>query len=216
MLRLACFPAILLSAGFLTVVPPEARLTRRILFVVDTSGSMRGDKFGQACSAVLKVAEQPVDEVEIAVLAFNHGTRRWTGVPEKGIPPGWAALPSLHATQAAAGFLAQGGAGGDTQVISALREALAEKRDELSIVLVTDGLFVREKTEDVIQALKTGQEERVKNKLKPAVLLVYGIGGEMEVLRELGKIGHGGYLREVDAADLALPAAIPAIQGTVR
>ena len=216
MLRLACFPAIILAAGFVQVVTPEARLTRRIVFVVDTSGSMRGDKFGKACSAVLRVAEQPVDEVEIAVIAFNHDTRRWPGIPEEGIPPGWAALPSLQATQAAAAFLAQRGAGGDTQVISALSQALAEPRDELSVVLVTDGLFVREKTEDVLKALEEGQKQRVKKNLKPAVLLVYGIGSEAEVLRKLGKQGRGGYLREVDEADLALPAATPAIQGTVR
>ncbi|MEZ6185319.1 MAG: VWA domain-containing protein [Planctomycetota bacterium] len=216
MLRLACFPAVFLVAGFLTVVQPEARLTRRIVFVVDTSGSMRGNKFGQACSAVLRVAQQPVDEVEIALIAFNHDTRRWPGVPEEGIPPGWAALPSLQATESAAAFLAQRGAGGDTQVITALRQALAEPRDELSIVLVTDGLFVREKTEDVLKAFEDGQKERAKKKLAPAVLLVYGIGRESDVLRELGTRGRGGYLREVDDADLLLPTIAPAIQGTVR
>ena len=59
------------------VVPAQARVTKRVLFVVDTSGSMRGGKFEAAADALVRILEQPVDEVEFGVLAFSNRPHRW-------------------------------------------------------------------------------------------------------------------------------------------
>lgn len=209
-----------LLSGLVMVVEPQARLTKRVLFVVDVSGSMRGDKLGAACAAVLSALQQPVDEMEIAVIAFNDQPRRWPGIPEeaeagqgRAIPKGWAGLPSQEAVQAAEKFLGELGAGGDTQVIPALREALAEPRDELSLVLVSDGIFQREAPDDVLAALEAGQNERDERELGRAVLMVYGVGSESGVLRRLGESGRGGYLRE---PLLTLPQPLAPVQGSLR
>lgn len=206
-----------LLSGLVMVVEPQARLTKRVLFVVDVSGSMRGDKLGAACAAVLSALQQPVDEMEIAVIAFNDQPRRWPGIPEeaegRSIPKGWAGLPSQEAVQAAEKFLGELGAGGDTQVIPALREGLAEPRAELSLVLVSDGIFQREAPDDVLAALEAGQKERDERELGRAVLMVYGVGSESGVLRRLGESGRGGYLRE---PLMTLPQPMAPVQGSLR
>lgn len=207
-----------LLSGLVVVIQPQERLTKRILFVVDVSGSMRGDKFTTACAAVLKVTEQPVDEVEIAVLAFNEDASRWPGIPEdhptRPVPAHWAALPSAHAVEAASAFLAETGAGGDTLVIPALRAALAEPRDELSIVLVSDGIFQREDATDILGVVQQAQAARAEQGLGHAVLMAYGVGSESPVLRQLGQAGRGGYIRE----QTQRPAfdAAGGVQGTWR
>lgn len=194
-------------SGIVTVVEPKERLSKRILFVVDVSGSMQGDKFAAACAAVNGAFQQPVDELEIAVLAFNDTTTRWKGIPEAGenpVPEGWAALPSQDAVEDASRFLAEVGADGDTLVIPALREALEEARSELSIVLVTDGIFQRETGDEVLTALQEGQAQRQERGQGPALLMVYGVGSESEVLSRLAREGKGGYMRET------LPSIDPA------
>ena len=188
-----------LLSGLVMVVEPQARLTKRVVFVVDVSGSMRGDKLGAACTAVMTALQQPVDEMEIAVIAFNDQPRRWPGIPEEGerkVPKGWAALPSQDAVKAAEKFLGELGAGGDTQVSPALREGLAEPRDDLSLVLVSDGIFQRESPDEVMAAFESGQKQREERELGRAVLMVYGVGSESGVLRRLAEGGRGGYLRE--------------------
>jgi von Willebrand factor type A domain len=197
------------------VVPAQTRVTKRLLFVVDTSGSMRGGKFEAAAEALVRILEQPVDEVEFGVLAFSNQTRRWEGIPEpdlaRPVPEGWAGLPSLEAIEAAAGFVGDQGANGDTFVIPALEEALAEERDQLSVVLVTDGIFQREDSEQILAAVSAAQEQRRERGLGEAVLVVYGVGGDLRILRSLGEVGLGGFYREVPDRQGIRPA--PPIQG---
>lgn len=199
LLVVACALLVAVLADLITVVEPQARLTKRIMFVVDVSGSMRGDKLGAACAAVTGALQQPVDEMEIAVIAFNDQPRRWPGIPEDGerrVPAGWAALPSQDAVREAEKFLAGLGAEGNTLVVPALQAALAEERKELSLVLVSDGIFQQESEDEVADALEAGQKKREERELGRAVLLVYGVGSEAGVLRRLGTAGRGGYLRE--------------------
>ena len=206
-----------LLTGLVVVVQPQERLTKRILFVVDVSGSMRGDKFTKACEAVLRITEQPVDEVQIGVLAFNEVPSRWRGIPEehptRPVPVHWAALPSAHAVESASAFLAETGAGGDTLVIPALQAALGEPRDQLSIVLVSDGIFQREDASDILGAVRKGQAARVERGVGQAIVMAYGVGSESPVLKQLGQVGRGGYIRERTVRPAFDPSGI---QGTWR
>lgn len=185
------------------VVAPQARLTPRVLFVVDVSGSMKGPEFTRALTAVRSIAAQPVDQLEFAVLAFNDGVYRWEGHPDADAPPKWACAPSEDAVRAAEDWLSEQGAEGDTLVIPALAAALAEERDTLSVVLVTDGGFYRETQTAVLEALTSGQKARVDRGLDEAVVVVYGVGSRTRpVLEELGKVGKGGYWQEEEELEL--------------
>jgi Mg-chelatase subunit ChlD len=202
-------------------VQPRTPITRRVLFVVDRSGSMHGDQFGRALACVHDMFEHASDELEVGLLAFNDATARWPGRPEpdkpRPVPQGWAALPSDEAVEAANAWLEELGAGGDTLVIPALREALAEPREQLSIVLVSDGLFGRERTDDIMATLSLGQQSRERQGLGPAIVGVYGLGPAQKILALLGDEGQGGYVREdlpPEEDDLGPPPPLPPTTGT--
>ncbi len=192
-------------------VAPTAPITRRVLFVVDRSGSMHGDHFSRALRAVRDLIEHPTDDLEVALIAFNDGAIRWPGKPEeapRNVPAGWAALPSDTVVAEAEGWLEALGAGGDTLVIPALRAALGERRAELSIVLVSDGLFGRERTDDILGVISGAQAEREAAGLGHAIVAVYGLGPNQKVLCRIGEVGRGGYIRE----DVPLDDDVEALQ----
>ncbi len=201
MLRLALLflvaPTLCAAVTLNEVVPAQSRLTPRVLFVVDVSGSMKGPEFTRALGAVRTIAGQPVDQLEFGVIAFNDGVHRWSGIAGDDLPPGWAVAPSQDAVQQAEDWLGNLGAQGDTLVVPAIASALAEQRDKLSVVLVTDGGFYRETQNAVVTALRTGQKARADKGLGEAVVLVYGVGSRVRpVLEAVGKEGQGGYWQE--------------------
>ncbi len=196
------------------VVPAQVPLSKRVLFVVDVSGSMAGMKFDRASQAVLEIAGQPVDEMEIGLIAFDNHPSRWPGIPEEGVegrpgvPKGWAALPSQEAVDDASTWLRKINPTGGTRAIPAMEAALAEDRNQLSIVLVTDGQFYQETSAKILAAVKEAQKRRVDKGLGRAVVLVYGVGDTHSILEELGKRGHGGFYRNPDAPPVPEPVLL--------
>lgn len=199
-------------------VDAQLPMTRRMLFVVDRSGSMHGDHFHRALNAVTALLEHPTDDLEVGVIAFNDATLRWPGKPEpdraKPVPPGWASLPSEEAITSANRWLEELGAGGDTLIMPALRDALGEQRKELSIVLVTDGLFGRERTSEIHALIAGLQQDREEKGLDRAVIGVYGLGAPQKILYEIAEMGRGGYLREEAPPEMEEEA--PAMMPTKR
>lgn len=199
------------------MVPPQARLSKRIVMVVDTSGSME-DEIAPVIHSIIKIAGQPVDEMEIALVAFRgdhdwkhrctswdkkycHAVacswRRWKGVPEKGIPRGWARLPSVTAVGVAAGWIRRIGADGSTDPTQAMYRVLMEPRGQLSVVLISDGLWCHP---PVVEAIEIAQAERVRRGHGRAVIATYGIGKKAPMqfsLYEVGRSGHGGFWVQV-------------------
>lgn len=194
----------LLLAAPREVVAPSERLTDRVLFVVDASGSMHGTEFGVALRAVRSIAGQPVDALEFGIIAFSDVPSRWPGLAADGedLPAGWAACPSSEAVDRAEEWLSEHGADGDTRAIPALRMALEEQRDRLSVVLVTDGGFYSETEAAIVAAVEAAQVRREELGLGRAVLLVYGVGLRTKpVLEALGSSGRGGYFHEDTTRD---------------
>lgn len=191
-----------LLLALVCAVEPAERLTSRIVFLVDVSGSMKGPKIDRAIDAVVGpegIARQAGDQLEIAVVSFASEVQRWPGVPEEGVPADWAGLPSDDALVAARGWLeGQGSDGCSTDLCPALRLALAEERDELSLVIVTDGVL--SDADAVLGVLREGQAARVARGLKPAVVAVWGVDGDEPILREIGQAGRGGFFHEEGAA----------------
>jgi Mg-chelatase subunit ChlD len=177
---------------------PTARPTNRVLFVFDKSGSMRGDRFAEALNLATFILRQAFDGWEASVLAFNDEQHRWPGIPEpdaaRPIPPNWAAFPSEHAVQSMMEYISDLGAKGDTLVIPALRTALRENRDNLSIIIVSDGIFQKENSDDVMRAIAENQTWREEQGLGKALIMAVSVVNRprpiMQRVAETSTLGH--------------------------
>ena len=172
------------------VVRASSRFSKHVLFVCDVSASMYGRPFDSALSAFKMVASQPVDDMQVSVIAFSDTITRWA--PSKKTK--WAKLPSKTHVKAADKWLRRQGPGGGTNVVPAMELALKETTGPLTIVLVTDGIF-SEDDDDVVKAITKGQAARKKAKKSQAVISVLGIGTKRAILERIAKDGKGGYYR---------------------
>lgn len=171
--------------AIITVVAPTERMTRRIMLVVDHSGSMRGH-YDEALSAVREIAEQPTDELTLGCIAFSGQTTSFGK---------WVSLPSAEGLNELSQWLQTRAPHGETFVIPALTQALAEPHRDLSVVLVSDGVFTREGTTAIVEAIESAQLKRVKHGHGRAVIAVYGIGHRKATLEAIAEAGKGGYFR---------------------
>jgi hypothetical protein len=193
------------AGDLVTVVTPEAPVTKRILFVVDVSGSM-GDnsKIIDAIACVNTATQQPVDDMEIAVMAFSDGVSRWQWTEEavEGHPiaPNWARMPSEKVSEASQFWLRSLGASGNTYATYALNLALHEPVKELTIVVLSDGIFC-DAPGSVLLTIDAGQAWRESNDLGRALIVtvavaapdfVTGIRGAHPDMATLGTKGGGG------------------------
>jgi hypothetical protein len=174
------------------------RMTKRLIFVYDCSGSMNKNDLRNALNFVRGVMMQPLDEFEFGIIAFDGQTYRWGGIPEPKqtppVPPNWAALPSQIAIEKATQWLQNLNDNGSTEVIPALNIALRENRDDLSIVVVSDGGFHAESTKSILEAIKQGQAWRKKSKLKRAHIMAVGVDDSAnDALSKIGEEGGLGY-----------------------
>jgi hypothetical protein len=171
------------------------RMTKRLLFLFDCSGSMNVTDLKIAIDFVKSVMMQPLDEFEIGVLAFDGDTYRWPGIPEPTttppIPKGWASLPSNPAVKKVASWLLKCSNDGNTLLIPALNKALKEKRSDLSIIIVSDGGF-HDSLGGILDAIKNGQKWRIKNKLKRVNIMTVGVDEHPN--KNLVAIGANGKL----------------------
>lgn len=201
------------------IVEPKTPVTKRVMFLLDRSGSMHGNALSMAVNALLDISEQNVDEFDIALIAFNDSLARWPGIPGSGTPRGWASMPSDKALQNMKEWVNNFNASSNTHLIPALIRALSEQRDELTIIIISDGQF-NDPTPNtvppiamILNTIAVGQQERAKMGFQPANIICYGIGPINENLRVIGALG-GGYFCQVpppEEEELVLPG-LPNIQ----
>jgi Mg-chelatase subunit ChlD len=175
------------AATLVKVVAPERELTRNVIVIVDTSGSMSGRRIGAAISAVGMLMRRPEESYQLKLVAFRDKVHVW--------PRGWVEMPSPGSLEAAQRWLAslggEYGAAGETFVTPAIRLALQEEREDLSIVLISDGSFTFGGGL-VNLSFEVGQKLRRERKLGEAVLMCIGIGRSHPHLEALGRMGKGG------------------------
>jgi Mg-chelatase subunit ChlD len=184
------------------VVKGESRLTKRVILVIDVSGSMKSEnRIGRAMQVVKHVMGQPVDDLEVAVITFSSNMERWVGVPEPEtdppVPYGWARLPSATALASAQTWVATRDSAG-TEPNSALEAAIKEARDEVSVVFITDGDFAGE---SCVKAFREAQKARKDAGRCEAPVLVYGVGtgvAKRDHLATIGKEGGVGFYVDKD------------------
>lgn len=195
------------------IVNPTSPMTTKIAFIVDTSGSMdNGGRVEKAITFAQSIMGARTDELLVALLAFKDDYKRWPGVPHNGVgpapPKGWTYFPGVPQLESAQKWLTAQGATGGTNPSGALREVLAEKIIDLTIVLITDGDDF-----DVDKFKKTiadGQRLREKQKLGKAVIFIVGTGSRAEKHKHLQDVGksEGGGLFVIRKPELIVPEPI--------
>ena len=106
-------------------------VAKDVFFVLDTSGSMRGDKLAQAKRAARYVLQNLNSEDRFSIVTFSTGIRLY----EDG-------LKRAAEAERAYPFISELQAGGGTNISRALEEALAQTQRgrPQSIIFLTDGL----------------------------------------------------------------------------
>ena len=121
--------------GLLTIVPPEApdsAIDRDLIILLDVSGSMSGHPIAQAKRVVARLIESLGENDRLEMIAFAHkperGRRRPVQLTRRERTRAFEWLESLSA-------------GGGTEMVSAIHDALAPLRSEAQrqVVIVTDG-----------------------------------------------------------------------------
>ena len=192
-LALLSAPA-LAGAELIEVVPWQARMSKRVLFVVDCSGSMEDHEFGLALKRVEALATQNFDEWDMGVIGFDSVAHRWPGVPEKGVAKGWARLPSADAVQQATAWLRGVGTGGLTHGTAAFTAALSDPMHDLTVVVLTDGEFNGPTDRSLAATIKALQARRSQ----PAQILFLAYSGVATRLPKLAQDVGAGLYRDED------------------
>ena len=123
--------------GLLTVVPPlapEATVARDLIVMLDVSGSMMGKPIDRAKQLAIRLIGSLSETDRLEMVAFAHRPQRWQPRPVEA---------SLEARREAVRWVEGLTAGGGTEMVSAIKEALNPVRPEAQrqVVLVTDGLI---------------------------------------------------------------------------
>jgi len=198
--ELAEGPALSGAEGFfLLLVAPAVEveqdrvIPRDVILVLDTSGSMEGEKIEQAQEALIHVLEHLNEEDRFNVIAFSTGLQQYA----RGLRPASEA-------REAAGWVKRLEAVGGTDINRALLEALAQV-DERSTVLIflTDGLPTEGVTE--IEQILANVEAAASQSADGVRLFPFGVGDDvntilLDTLAEQHR-GATGYVRPDERID---------------
>ena len=156
------------------LVPPEVA---SVVYVIDCSSSMSGDRFNRVARGVIDAVSQMSDQQQFAVLLFNTVAMQIDG---GGLIPATAANRQVLATQ-----LSQVMPVGGTDPTDALLIALQMKPE--TMVVFSDGEFDRSIVQRVT-SLNRSSAKRIQ-------INCVGIQTTVSVLRELAsKNGPGNYI----------------------
>jgi Ca-activated chloride channel family protein len=158
---------------FLLLVAPKVEteeqeiVAKDVIFVLDTSGSMKGEKLHQAKEALSFVLESLNEEDRFNIIAFSTGVRRYS----KGLVPADEREEALRFVRK---LRAVGGTDINRAILTALRDV--EERPTI-IIFLTDGL----PTEGVVEV--DSILENVKEAAKEVVrIFTFGVGDDVNTI----------------------------------
>lgn len=197
-------PPVLLKSQTETLVEASVPTQKRLVFIVDTSGSMDRYKVASAIQAVMDICNAPVDDFQVSAISFGTGCRRWEGTedidPNTGkdfTPPGWSAMPSVPNLEALNSWLWSAVDNGGTAVRPAFEEAfkLGADLEDVSFVLISDCILNdgpltkvavgANERPGLIQYIQRLQQDRVKNNKSKVSVGIFGISMTSEVSKEI-------------------------------
>jgi len=169
---------LLLAAPNVEVDPDEV-VAKDVIFVLDVSGSMEGEKLAQAKEAALYVLQHLNPQDHFSVIAFSTGLRSFSAELE----------PAAHWEEAAE-FVGRLEALGGTDINRALLEALdlASQERPTTLIFLTDGLA----TEGVYEtpAILNNVEQAAGRNVR---LFSFGVGDDVDTdLLDSLALDHGG------------------------
>lgn len=187
-------------------VAPKQKLTNHWAFVIDHSHSTRGI-FERVRGAFLEATSFSTDEMEFCTITFNNQSMErfrdwaWASDSEFASATEWIAQDKI-------GVLSYGA--------KAIKMAIEQERDMLTVVLITDGGFTEACYGRGFGAIETaildGQKTRLDKGLGPAVICCLGLsnpgyttGGKpsdeecQAFLQRIGTTYGGGYFLVKDA-----------------
>ena len=168
-----------------TLEPPRARMGKRILLIIDGSGSMTGESTARALREVEMVCSQGVDEYEVGVCVFGSGYifRNLDGQIV------WEKMPSAKAKDRILRWLRpKMGACGSTNLAPALTWGM--RQEKVTLLVVSDGMI-----DDAHIATTAMLAARHEKRLPVIATLSVASINTKNVLRTLGKEGSGGCWR---------------------
>ncbi len=182
---------------FLLLVAPKIEVDEReviakdVIFVLDTSGSMRGEKLEQAKDALEFVLDKLHDEDRFNIVAFSTGVRQYDD-----------RLRPADERQEARRFVRNLTASGGTNINRALLEALDQVDQERPtiIIFLTDGLATEGEveTDRILANVDDAAPDNVR-------IFAFGVGDDVNtVLLDTMAQAHRGasaYVRPGEAID---------------
>jgi Ca-activated chloride channel family protein len=191
------FPGDQGAGFFLLLVAPsvdvrsDGAIPRDVLLVLDTSGSMEGEKLAQAKDALAYVLQHLNEEDRFNVIAFSTGLTQYAR----------QLRPAADAAEAAAWVQSLEAIGG-TNINRALLEALADASAERPTVLIflTDGLPTEGVTDidEILANVESASADSVR-------LFAFGVGDDVNtvLLDSLAQQNRGtsGYVRPQERVD---------------
>lgn len=130
------------------VEPEQGQVCKNILFILDISGSMQPEELSRGISTMMMLLEQPIDEMNVAVIAFSDTNYVWPGPSQKGplaeqskLPSNWLEMPSKEGLAELHDWVKKLKSGGSTNMHGAVREAVCQNVSPLTIIVITDGQY---------------------------------------------------------------------------
>ncbi len=184
-------------------------LPRDVVFVIDRSGSMKGEKLEQARAALLHGLKTLRENDRFSVIAFSSGARAMKG--------GLRAVDDASITDGRR-FAEQLTASGGTNIDDALQEALKLRGDDpgrlFVVAFLTDGNpTVGEKNPDrIVKRYQNQSQGKVR-------LFAFGVGNDVEdfLLTRLSKGSRGAaeYVRENEDLEVKLSMLFDKVQSPI-
>ena len=159
----------LLAAPSVAVDPDEV-VAKDVIFVLDTSGSMEGEKMAQAKEAVQFVISNLNPQDRFNIIAFSTGVRAY--LPQL-VPAGDAG----DATQFINSIEALGGTNISQSLLEAVSQIDGEQSRPTTIIFLTDGLATEGIT-DTEELINTVSQETPRN----ARIFAFGVGDDVDTL----------------------------------
>ncbi|MEX2141593.1 MAG: VIT domain-containing protein [Pirellulales bacterium] len=159
----------------------DERPKKTVLFVLDRSGSMSGEKIDQAKNALKFVLNNLREGDTFNIIAYDSEVETWKPELQKY---------DDETRKAAIGFVEGIYAGGSTNINGALTQALAQLKDKSRpnfVIFLTDGLPTVGETNEQKIAANAKQQNDIK-----ARLFVFGVGYDLNA-RLLDKLSRENF-----------------------